>query len=143
MQTYATPSDFIATFGADETVRLTATFEAPTVIDDQVLQGALERASVRVDACTSARYPAGFHVVPRLLIVLTCDLARYDLSTTAGRVLSDDVASRKEEADKLLRMVADGRVKLGLDTQDRPVDWTNGVQRLPTDTTLRDALGDY
>lgn len=142
MQTYATTTDFISAFGTEETVRLTASFDAPTEVDEQALQGALDRATIRVDASVSARYPAGFKTVPRLLIVVTCDLARYDLSTSGSRVLSEDSDRRAQAADKLLTMVADGRIKLGLDTEDKPVEW-NGVQRLPRDTTLRDALEDY
>ena len=142
MQTYATIDDFLSAFGTDETVRLTASFDAPTEIDVQVLQGALDRATIRVDASVSARYQAGIKVVPRLLMVLTCDLARYDLSTTAGRVLTEDADARNKAADKMLMMVADGRVKLGLDTEDKPVEW-KGVQRTTRDTTLRDALEDY
>lgn len=143
MQPYATPDDFTAAFGQDEAVRLTATYDAPDVVDTATLTHALDRATIRVDAVVSFRYPAGFKTTPRLLTGIVCDLARYELATSGGRVLTDDVETRREEADKLLRMLADGRVKLGLDADDRQVDWGNGVQQLPADTTLRDALEDY
>lgn len=143
MQPYATPADFIAAFGQDEAVRLTATYDAPDVVDTMTLTSALDRATIRVDAGISFRYPAGFTTVPRLLTGITCDQARYELATSGNRVLTDEIDKRREEADKLLRMLADGRVKLGVDTEDKPVNWTNGVQRLSSDTTLRDALEDY
>ncbi|WP_180984144.1 DUF1320 domain-containing protein [Castellaniella caeni] len=143
MQAYATSDDFVAAFGQDEAVRLTATYDAPDQVDVTTLAGALDRATIRVDAITSFRYPAGFKIVPRLLTGITCDLARYELATSGGRVLTEEVDKRREEADKLLRMLADGRVKLGLDIDDQQVDWGHGVQQLPADTTLRDALEDY
>lgn len=143
MPTYATRQNMIDTFGEDEVIRLCSTYDTPDTIDDATLNRALERASVDIDAYLSARYPRPFPEIPRLLIGICCDLARYRLCGTAGRVESDEVRDRHRDAIKLLGMVADGRVKLGQDVTDQPVDWGSGVQRVTGNTVLADALKDY
>lgn len=143
MQTYATRQDMIDTFGQDEVIRLSASYDEPGTIDDAVLTRALERASVDIDAYVSSRYPRPFPEIPRVLIGICCDLARYRLCGTGGRIESDEVRDRHRDAVKLLGMVADGRVKLGQDVTDKPVDWGQGVQRIPGDPTLSEALKGY
>lgn len=143
MTSYATREDMIAVFGEDALIGLTGTYDAPDVISEPRLASAIDRASLIIDGVISARYPAGLDRMPRLLSTLCCDLARYDLCGTGGRLMTDEVRDRKTDAYKLLGMIADGRVKLGLDAAGETVDWGEGVQRVPGDTTLSDALRDY
>lgn len=140
MQTYATRQDMIDAFGEAEVIRLTASYEEPDVVDDGALDRALERASVEIDAYISARYPRPFTRIPRLLIGLACDMARYRLTGTGGRLVSDEVRDRHRDAIKLLGMVADGRVKIGQDVENKPVDWGQGVQRLPGRSGFSDVM---
>lgn len=143
MKTYATRQDMIDSFGEDEVVRLTDTRDEPGVIDDATLLRALERTSVDIDGYISTRYPRPFPETPRLLIGVCCDMARYRLCGTGGRLVTEEVRDRHKDAIKLLGMVASGQVKLGLDVVDQPVDWGGGVQRTQGSTVLADALKDY
>lgn len=143
MNTYATRQDMIDTFGEDEVARLTDTHAEPGVIDDATLLRSLERSSADIDGYVSTRYPRPFLEIPRLLIGICCDMARYRLCGTGGRLVTDEVRDRHKDAIKLLGMVASGQVKLGQDVADQPVDWGGGVQRTPGSTVLADALKDY
>lgn len=143
MMNYATKQDMIDAFGEDEVVRLTDAYVAPGVIDEATLTRALDRASDRINGFVSARYPQSFENIPKLLIGICCDLVRYDLSGTGNRIMSDEVRDRKSDAYKLLGMIADGRVKMGLDVAEQPVDWGPGVQRIAGDSSLSNALEDY
>ena len=143
MQIYATSQDMIDTFGEAEVIRLTATYEEPSLVDTETLNRALERSSIDIDAYLSSRYPRPFAAIPRVLIGICCDLARYRLCGTGGRVESDEVRDRHRDAIKLLGMIADGKVKLGQDVADEPVDWGQGVQRITGDSSFSDVLKDY
>lgn len=140
---YATTQDMIDSFGEEELIRLTDMPAAPGVIDMAALGRALDRASAEIDGYVASRYPQPFSPVPRILIGVACDLARYRLMGVGGRLVSDEGRDRHKDAIKLLGMIADGKVKLGADATGEVTEFRDGVQFVARSSVLADALRDF
>ncbi len=109
---FATIADLESAYGPAELTQLTSGQpHTPT------LQRALDDADAEVSAYLAARYPLPLAAVPPLLRNLTCDVARYRLWRHAA---SDEVRQRYDDARRLLELLANGRVSLGLPAAAAP-----------------------
>ncbi|MGM3162392.1 gp436 family protein [Dickeya undicola] len=108
---YAQTADMILAFGERECVSLTDRGFAGE-IDDEVLTGALMRASAEIDSYLAGRYPVPWTDTPRILVGRCCDIARY-LLCGSGTQMTDEIRERYNDAIRYLERVADGRITLG------------------------------
>lgn len=142
---YATPQDFIEMVGLEEVIRLTDNDDAPGVVDESRLTFCLQRASSEVDGFVSHLYRKPLVGAHPLLIGLTCDLTRYHLSTTGGRLTTDEIRDRHVAAVRMLRLIANGEVKIGQADAAPAVDPGPTVHLLSdaSASELSDAMRDY
>ncbi|GAB5378968.1 MAG: hypothetical protein Alis3KO_00970 [Aliiglaciecola sp.] len=110
---YCTLDDMINRFGADELTQLSAT-PGSDVMDIPVVQAAIDDASNDIDSFVGSRYPLPLSVVPKSLVKLCANMARYNLYDNAAPEL---VEKNNKAAFDFLKMVAKGDVRLGLDSQ--------------------------
>lgn len=110
--TYAAQSDMVARFGNDEVVALTDRDQAG-VIDTTVLGDALDTAAAQIDTYLSSRYTLPLQVVPRFLVTVCCDIARYELCVGKTRG-SEEIETRYKDAVRFLELAASGKVTLGV-----------------------------
>lgn len=108
---YARIDDMVARFGEREVAQLTNR-DGLDVVDADVLDEALADANAEVHGYLATRYRVPPDPVPRLLVRVACDVARYRLYDDAA---PDEVRRRYEDAVRLLKSVADGGVSLGAD----------------------------
>lgn len=117
--TYATPQDMIAQYGEAEVIQLSDR-DMTGVRDDTVLEAALLQAGQEVDAYLSGRVTLPLSPVPALVVMLTCDIARYRLCGAAAQE-TEPVRVRYRDAVKLLNTIREGKLALGGDVaQDGP-----------------------
>ena len=110
---YATRQGMIDRFGEDELIQLTDRATPPLgVIDDTVLDAALNDADAEINGYIQARYPLPLASTPLLLSRIARDIARYYLYDDA---VTEAVENRYKEALKTLERIAKGVVHLGLD----------------------------
>lgn len=124
---YATRSDMVLAFGERECVSLTDRAFTGN-IDDEVLDGALNRASAEIDSYLAGRYPVPWSDTPRILVGRCCDIARY-LLCGAGTQMTEEVRLRYEDAIRYLERVADGRITLGKMPDGQVVQQTSSGAR--------------
>lgn len=123
---YATASDMIFRFGADEVVKLTDRYFTG-VIDDAVLARVLAEADTEIDPYLAPHYLLPLASTPRILTGYACDIARYRL---CGSVVTEteEVRNRYKDAVKFLTAVSQGKLSLGLDSANHTVKTANTVQ---------------
>lgn len=92
-------------------------------IDEAAVGRALEDAGAEIDGYLAGRYQLPLASVPRVLVNVGCDIARYRLYKDRA---TDHVRRRYEDAVKLLGQVASGKVTLGLDVAQQPVPEVGG-----------------
>lgn len=110
MPAYATKQDMIAAYDEASLVELTDRIEPPNgVIDDVVLQAALDGASALVDSYVARRYDLPLALVPPVLKRHTKAIAFYDLHRAN---YPDEVRKAYEDAIEFLRGVSRGDVVL-------------------------------
>jgi phage gp36-like protein len=139
---YATQADLVARFGEAEVIALSdrAGFG---VIDSAVIASAIEQAGDEIDAYLGSRYGLPLTSVPRLLVGVCCDVARYRL---CGAEVTETEAARQRYKDalKLLEAVRDGKLSLGLDAAQTAVEAAGTVLIQPGRRVFTaDSLGDY
>lgn len=100
---YITPSDLTQAFPDD------ALIAARIADDDQAVARAIADAESVIDSYVAAQCGLPLTSVPRILVVLACDLARYRLYDQAPH---DVVSKRRDEAVATLRDIARGVIKL-------------------------------
>lgn len=111
---YCTRQQMIDRFGEPELIQLTDNGPiAQGVIDDTVLNGAIDDASAEVDGYLAGRYDLPLSVVPTVLTRIACDITRYYLYDDA---VPDRVEKRYDDAVKFLRSVGKGEISLGVDS---------------------------
>lgn len=117
---YASQNDLSARFGLDELAQVSDQ-SGRGVLDQDVVDRALEDANAEVDGYLSARYslPLALANIPAILKRVTCDIARYRLWNDRA---SDEVRQRYEDARRLLEQIAAGKVRLGLPEADTPAE---------------------
>ena len=138
---YATKQDLIDRFKEPELIQLTDSSGDAGAIDDTVLSRALDDADAEIDTYLVARYALPLPTVPRVLVNAACDIARYRLYEDRS---TEHVTKRYDDAVKLLRMVSEGKVSLGLDTNQQATTTAGGPQfDSPGRVFTRDSLADY
>ncbi|MCW3479735.1 DUF1320 domain-containing protein [Neisseriaceae bacterium JH1-16] len=123
---YATRDDMVVRFGELEVIQL-ADREETGQIDDTVLSGALEAASVEIDGYLGGRYPLPFAEPPKILTGYACDIARYRLCGS-GTQLTEDIRNRFDDAKRFLEMAGAGKITLGGMPGGGPAPVSNTVQ---------------
>lgn len=140
---YATEADMLMRFQLNELIQLTNRDRKATAIDALVLDRALSDADAEIDARLAPRYKLPLLTIPRLLVNVACDIARYRLYDDRA---TEQVTRRYEDALKLLNGLASGKLSLGLDAQadsTPPVDGPSATTpvRIFSADTLRDYRG--
>ncbi|WP_157669909.1 gp436 family protein [Chitinibacter sp. GC72] len=125
--TYATQADMLLRFGEDELLGLTDRENTGT-IEASVVERNIADADAEIDGYLAARYQLPLGHTPPILNRLSCDIARYHLY---GERVTDTVRKRYEDAVRLLKGMADGSVKLGIDN-GAPVDSSKGDMAVMT-----------
>ncbi|ATG73678.1 hypothetical protein AN401_07245 [Zobellella denitrificans] len=111
---YITLADLQERFSAEEILSLAD--DGTGQIDQDVINRAAEDASGEIDGYVAAGgYTVPMLTVPRIIRAYACDIARYRMYDDAA---TEQVRKRYEDAIKFLRLLAEGKVKLGLDEDD-------------------------
>lgn len=107
---YATVADLLSRLGEPRLVQLTDLADPPLgIVDDAVVQRALDDASAEIDGALVGRYPLPLASVPAVLPVHCMTLAHYRLlGDKADEVLREDVKALR----KWLAGVATGDITL-------------------------------
>lgn len=117
----------VLAFGERECVSLTDR-KFTGNIDDEVLDGALNRASAEIDSYLAGRYPVPWPDTPRILVGRCCDIGRY-LLCGGGTQMTEEIRVRYEDAIRYLERVADGRITLGKMPDGQVVQQTSSGAR--------------
>lgn len=112
---YAAIQDMINRFGQTEMIRLSTPDgqDMDGIVPDRVI-AALEDVSATIDSYIRQRYRTPLDVAPPEVVRVTCDMARYSLSTGDGRTPAEETTRRNDAAITWLRDIARGLVKLDL-----------------------------
>jgi len=121
---YCTRQNMIDRYGEQELLQLTDR-DNLGVIDDQVLDQAINDASAQVDGYLAGRYELPLSTVLPILIGLSCDLARYQLFDIGA---PENVEKRRDDAIAYLNSVATGKVSLGLSSGGQAATPSDGAQ---------------
>lgn len=108
---YATYQDMVDSFGERE-VRLLSDRGNIGQPNPLVIEDGLQRADGEIDGYLAGRYTLPLREVPRVLIGVACDIARYRLTGT-DRQESEVILERYRFAIRYLEKVAAGTVTLG------------------------------
>ena len=115
---YATQADMEERFGEKELLKLTDRSDTPTgEIDAVVVARTLSDAEAEINGYLAARYTLPLSSTPAVLKRLCCDIARYYLYDDWA---NDQVRARFEDATKLLKLIAEGKVLLGTEPAAAP-----------------------
>jgi phage gp36-like protein len=110
---YASQADMVTRFGNAEVVALTDRSNQG-IIDPDVLAGGLAEADAEIDPYLSPRYPLPLPTVPRILVGLACDIARYRLCSSTV-IATEEIRNRYRDAVRFLEKIADNKIGLGVD----------------------------
>ncbi len=100
-------------FGESELIQLTDR-DAGQVINDQVLNRAINAASAEINVWLAGRYVLPLQTVPDGLKTIAVDLARYHLYSDIQQ--DHPAAIRYGHQIRLLQSIAKGTASLGIDT---------------------------
>jgi phage gp36-like protein len=110
---YATTTDLISRFGEAHIARLSTAEGASVVaVDSARCDQAIASAAAFADSYLRAQVTVPMTSVPTVLVDMVCDLARYNLASSNGRVPTDEMSKRRDIATAWLRDVSSGRVQL-------------------------------
>lgn len=121
MATYAIMTDIIDLYGEDLLIRI-ADLDKDGQPDEDVVEKALEAADALIDAYLSSAYSLPLPSVPDVLRTLAIDIAVYKLPITRAP-RTDEMRKRYEDALAHLKMMAAGKMGIGLPTD--PGDGSN------------------
>jgi len=113
---YVTQQQLVARFGEEELIQLTDRANVGA-IDAAVLNQAIADAGAEIDGYLAGRYQLPLAQVPSVIALYCGDITRYRLYDDAAR---DEVRKRYEDAMKFLRLVSEGKVRLGADEPAAP-----------------------
>lgn len=105
---YCTSADLITRFGEAEILQLSDRTRSGA-IDDAVVAQAIADAAAEIDGYLAGRYDLPLLLVPTVLALYACDIARYRLFEDGAY---EQVVERYNTALRYLRDVAAGRVQL-------------------------------
>lgn len=108
--TYATLSDLIDRFGAEELTQLTDR-DGVGDLGQAVIDQALADAGAVIDGYLAGRYTLPLTPVPAILVGYACDLARERLYKDAA---TETVIRRADDARRFLALVGQGKLFLGV-----------------------------
>jgi phage gp36-like protein len=112
---YATVTDMISRFGTEELIRIsTPAGQDMDGVVRQVVDAALEDASALMDSYIRRRYQTPLDVPPPEVTACCCNMARFNLATGDGKTCSDEIKARNDRAERWLRDIAKGDVRLDL-----------------------------
>lgn len=114
---YATQVDIIERYGEDVLYAL-ADRNRDGTLDEEAISRALVDATAEIDSYLASRYPLPLSATPKIVVILCVDIALYRLSPDH---VTEERRKRYEDAVKMLRLISDGKVSLGIETQDLPV----------------------
>ncbi len=114
---YATQADIIERYGEDVLYAL-ADRNRDGTLDEEAISRALVDATAEIDSYLASRYPLPLSATPKIVVILCVDIALYRLSPDH---VTEERRKRYEDAVKMLRLISDGKVSLGIETQDSPV----------------------
>ena len=138
---YATPDDMTTRYSERELIELTVRDNTAATVDLAVLDRALLDADAEIDARLQTRYTLPLPTVPRLLVNIACDIARYRLYDDRA---TDQVTRRYEDAVRLLDKIGKGDISLGLDAATGPTAPSGGPSFTePVRTFSAGQLSDY
>jgi phage gp36-like protein len=113
---YATTTDMISRFGAEELIRIsTPAGQDMDGVVISVVDAALEDAGALMDSYIRRRYQTPLDVPPPEIVSCCCNMARFNLATGDGKTCSEEVTARYDRAMRWLRDIAKGDVRLDLD----------------------------
>lgn len=141
---YATLSDMIDAFGERELIQLSDRAN-DGVINEQAIERALERASADIDGYMGWLQAKSINASEQALTVLRglcCDMARYRLAGSDGRLVTDEMRDRHKDAIGMLKMIAKGEIKLMSVDEQAPAQ-QDRVMRLSGQSRIARALEDY
>jgi phage gp36-like protein len=139
---YATLADLIAQFGDREVVAI-ADRNRDGVVDQPIVDGAVQRASTKIDSYLAARYALPLTTVPAVLVEVCCDIARYNLCG-AEVTETDVVRLRYKDAIKTLEQIRSGTLDVGLTAAGQVVSDIPSVRVIGGSRAFsRGSLGDY
>jgi phage gp36-like protein len=111
---YVTQADLIRLFGLSEIESLSQLdYPGNPAIDTVRVDAACEYATQEIDCYLALRYALPIASVPLVLTNKAADIARYQLEHNDPR---EDVRKRYEDAIVWLKLVASGKIGLGLDS---------------------------
>jgi phage gp36-like protein len=139
---YATKQNMIDSFSQAELIQLTDR-ETPATgaIVDAVLNRALGGADAEIDGYLVGVYQLPLASVPKNLVDIACDIARYKLYDDRA---TEHVRQRYDDAVKYLVRVGKGELSLSLDAADQPASSSNApMVDGPERTFSSEKLSDY
>lgn len=134
---YALVDDFVQRIGEDEAMQLTDR-ERNGVVDESLLQVALDDSSSQIDGYLAGRYKLPLMTVPQNLVRICCDLARYHLTSKSFVTMTEEVENRYKLCLKELENISKGVISLSLDEAsaaesadgENTVQFFNGGERI-------------
>lgn len=139
---YATQQNMVTRFGERE-VRILTDRENTGLIVSAVLANAFVEADAEIDSYLQSRFPLPLSIVPTLLVGIACDVARYRLAGTDIRE-TDPIRTRYKDATKMLGLIRDGKLDLGLSAGGQPAPEAGGVRVVEGDRVFTPgSLSDY
>lgn len=108
---YCTEQDLIDRYGETELIQLTD-HDNLGGIDGDVLNRAIADADGEIDGYLSGRFSAPISPIPKTLVRIACDIARYYLYDDQA---PDHITKRYDDAVKFLKGVAAGQISIGVD----------------------------
>jgi phage gp36-like protein len=114
---YATQADILERYGEDVLYAL-ADRNRDGTLDEEAISRALVDATAEIDSYLASRYPLPLSATPKIVVILCADIALYRLSPDH---VTEERRKRYEDAVKMLRLISDGKMSLGIETQDSPV----------------------
>lgn len=110
MNTYAIVADMVAAFSEQEILELSnIDYPDATVINEDVVNRAIEDAQAQLDSYLATRYKVPLAVVPTVIRNYTCDVARYLLDKDKPR---EEVTRRRDLVFYYLKDLAAGKASL-------------------------------
>jgi len=107
---YCTQQDMIERYGEEELIQLTDHTGAG-VIDTATITRAITDADGDIDGRLGSRFRLPITPVPKILVRIACDIARYHLYPIAA---PEHVAKRYDDAIRFIDGVAKGRISIGI-----------------------------
>jgi phage gp36-like protein len=127
---YCSKQGLIDRFGEDELIQLTDR-DSLDIINDEVLNRAIEDASSKMDAYLS-RFSFTANTLAKSLEPLACNIARYNLYDDEP---TEIIATRYKDAIAFLKAVNKGEISLGTNTEDNEVT-TNDLAEMQSAGTV-------